>query len=99
MAFVAGLPQGAAMQPILPITTHHSPLTTHHSPAQPLTRATTHPEGHTKTMADSTQKVAIVTGSTQGLGEAIARRLVDDALIGGLVICGRNAEGGERLVR
>ena len=50
-------------------------------------------------MADSTQKVAIVTGSTQGLGEAIARRLVDDALIGGLVICGRNAEGGERLVR
>jgi len=33
-------------------------------------------------MADGTKtKVAIVTGSTQGLGEAIARRLVDDALI------------------
>jgi NAD(P)-dependent dehydrogenase (short-subunit alcohol dehydrogenase family) len=40
-----------------------------------------------------------VTGSTQGLGEAIARRLVGEALIGGLVICGRNAENGERLAR
>jgi NAD(P)-dependent dehydrogenase (short-subunit alcohol dehydrogenase family) len=45
-------------------------------------------------MAD---KVAIVTGSTQGLGEAIARRLVDEALIEGLVICGRSAARGERL--
>lgn len=48
-------------------------------------------------MADRVQKVAIVTGSTQGLGEAIARRLVDERLIGGLVICGRNAANGERL--
>ena len=48
-------------------------------------------------MADSVKKVAIVTGSTQGLGEAIARRLVDEALIGGLVICGRSTENGERL--
>ena len=48
---------------------------------------------------DASEKVAIVTGSTQGLGEAIARRLVDEALIGGLVICGRNAENGERLAR
>jgi NAD(P)-dependent dehydrogenase (short-subunit alcohol dehydrogenase family) len=50
-------------------------------------------------MADRANKVAIVTGSTQGLGETIARRLVDDALIGGLVICGRNAANGERLAR
>jgi NAD(P)-dependent dehydrogenase (short-subunit alcohol dehydrogenase family) len=50
-------------------------------------------------MADGARKVAIVTGSTQGLGEAIARRLVDEGLIGGLVICGRNAANGERLAR
>jgi NAD(P)-dependent dehydrogenase (short-subunit alcohol dehydrogenase family) len=49
--------------------------------------------------ADNKNKVAIVTGSTQGLGEAIARRLVDEALIGGLVICGRSAEKGEKLAR
>jgi NAD(P)-dependent dehydrogenase (short-subunit alcohol dehydrogenase family) len=50
-------------------------------------------------MAQTTQQVAIVTGSTQGLGEAIARRLVDQGLITGLVICGRNAGSGERLAR
>jgi NAD(P)-dependent dehydrogenase (short-subunit alcohol dehydrogenase family) len=50
-------------------------------------------------MSGDAKKVAIVTGSTQGLGEAIARRLVDEALIGGLVICGRSAENGERLAR
>ena len=50
-------------------------------------------------MADGAKKVAIVTGSTQGLGEAIARRLVDEALIQGLVICGRSADNGERLAR
>lgn len=48
-------------------------------------------------MGDSVKKVAIVTGGTQGLGEAIARRLVDEALIQGLVICGRTAENGQRL--
>jgi NAD(P)-dependent dehydrogenase (short-subunit alcohol dehydrogenase family) len=48
---------------------------------------------------DSANKVAVVTGSTQGLGEAIARRLVDEALVGGLVICGRNVENGEQLAR
>jgi NAD(P)-dependent dehydrogenase (short-subunit alcohol dehydrogenase family) len=48
-------------------------------------------------MANGVKKVAIVTGSTQGLGEAIARRLVDEGLIQGLVICGRNTENGERL--
>ena len=44
-------------------------------------------------------KVGIVTGSTQGLGEAIARHLVAEKMIGGLVICGRNAGNGQRLAR
>lgn len=48
-------------------------------------------------MTKSGEKIAIVTGSTQGLGEAIARQLVDERMIGGLVICGRNAENGRRL--
>jgi NAD(P)-dependent dehydrogenase (short-subunit alcohol dehydrogenase family) len=43
------------------------------------------------------EKVAIVTGSTQGLGEAIARRLIDQQMIAGLVICGRSTAKGERL--
>lgn len=42
-------------------------------------------------------KIAIVTGSTQGLGEAIARQLIADKMIAGLVICGRNVESGRRL--
>jgi len=48
-------------------------------------------------MAERGQKVAIVTGSTQGLDEAIARRLVAEKMIAGLVICGRNVENGRRL--
>lgn len=44
-------------------------------------------------------KVAIITGSTQGLGEEIARRLIAERTIGGLVICGRNADNGRRLAR
>jgi NAD(P)-dependent dehydrogenase (short-subunit alcohol dehydrogenase family) len=43
------------------------------------------------------KKVAVVTGSTQGLGEAIVRRLASEKLIGGAVICGRNAANGERV--
>ena len=39
-------------------------------------------------------KVALVTGSTQGLGEAIADRLVGEGLEG-LVVTGRNTERGE----
>src|SRR5262245_53220319 len=42
-------------------------------------------------------KAAVITGSTQGLGEAIARRLIEEKMIGGLVICGRNAAAGGRL--
>jgi NAD(P)-dependent dehydrogenase (short-subunit alcohol dehydrogenase family) len=47
-------------------------------------------------MTDKTSlagKYAIVTGSTQGLGEAIARLFVERAAAG-LIICGRNAERG-----
>lgn len=42
-------------------------------------------------------RVAIVTGSTQGLGEAIARQLIADELIAGLVTCGRSSERGKKL--
>lgn len=50
-------------------------------------------------MAEQRTKVAIVTGATQGLGEAIARQLISDQLIGGLVICGRNNDNGARLAK
>lgn len=39
-------------------------------------------------------KVALVTGSTQGLGEAVARRLSGEGA-SGIVICGRSRERGE----
>ncbi len=48
-------------------------------------------------MPNAPSQVAIVTGSTQGLGEAIARRLVAGTMVGGLVICGRSSERGARL--
>ncbi len=41
-------------------------------------------------------KVAVVTGSTQGLGEAIARLFVARG-VAGIVVCGRNRERGERV--
>ncbi|MGE3874963.1 MAG: SDR family oxidoreductase [Parvibaculaceae bacterium] len=41
-------------------------------------------------------KVAIVTGGTQGLGEAAAHLLADRGAEG-LVICGRNEENGEKV--
>ncbi|MCP4963672.1 MAG: SDR family oxidoreductase [bacterium] len=39
-------------------------------------------------------KVALVTGSTQGIGEAVARRMASEGAAG-LVVCGRNHERGE----
>ena len=41
-------------------------------------------------------KVAVVTGGTQGLGEAIARLFAERGAKG-IVICGRNAESGKRV--
>src|SRR4051812_33802639 len=41
-------------------------------------------------------RIAIVTGSTQGLGETIAHLFADRG-IEGLVICGRNAANGARV--
>ena len=43
-------------------------------------------------------KVAVVTGSTQGLGEAIAHLLADRG-VAGLAICGRNAANGAKVKR
>ncbi len=48
-------------------------------------------------MSELPQKVAVVTGSTQGLGEAIARELIAEKMVSGLVICGRNKDRGRRL--
>ena len=41
-------------------------------------------------------KIAVVTGSTQGLGEAVARLFANRGL-SGLVICGRNQSKGKEV--
>jgi short-subunit dehydrogenase len=41
-------------------------------------------------------KNAIITGSTQGIGEAISRKLISKGL-SNLIICGRNKDRGNKL--
>lgn len=48
-----------------------------------------------KQLAD---KIAVITGGTQGLGEATARLFAARGVVG-LVTCGRNAERGESIAR
>ena len=49
-------------------------------------------------MAQFTNKIAVVTGSTQGLGLAIAELFAERGAAG-LVLCGRNKEKGEARAR
>ena len=51
----------------------------------------------TQTFADMTDRIAVVTGATGGIGSAIARRL--SAAGADCLLLGRNAEKGEALVR
>ena len=43
-------------------------------------------------------KIALITGSTQGVGAAVARRMAGEGA-SGIVVCGRNRERGESVAR
>ena len=62
-------------------------------PAQDL-RSSSHPTDNKMTTNNLSGKVAVVTGSTQGLGLSVAQTFAQQQ-VAGLVICGRNAGNGE----
>ncbi len=54
------------------------------------------PDSHTPLTGPFAGRIAVVTGGTQGLGEAVAHMFAARGAAG-IVICGRNAERGERV--
>src|SRR5581483_8262559 len=54
------------------------------------------PQPHDSGKPGLAGKIAIVTGGSQGLGEAIARLFAKSG-VAGLVICGRNERNGKRV--